>query len=247
MKRILFFAIVVFWSSCEPRQGKSVEDAPPNSSGMNEIVVQEVIQATSYTYVKAQENGLEVWIAIPKSEVKTGNTYYYDGAKAMEMKAFKSKDLDRTFESIYFLGGIYDTPEKSGKTPAMAPDDANHKKKESTKKEELTIQKEEGIVSISKLYENTADYENKRIKVKGLVTKYNPNIMGKNWVHIQDGTGDKSGFDLTITTNDVVGMSEIVTFEGLIILNKDFGAGYKYDLIMEEATLQNKKSDLKVN
>ena len=58
--------------------------------------------------------------------------------------------------------------------------------------------------------------------------------MGKNWVHIQDGTDYKDGFDLTVTTNNTVAVGEIVTFEGKIALDKDFGYGYSYSVIMEE-------------
>jgi len=61
--------------------------------------------------------------------------------------------------------------------------------------------------------------------------------MGRNWVHIQDGTSAGKYFDLTITTQDVVETGDVVVFSGKVVLNKDFGAGYQYDLIMEEAVL----------
>ena len=73
------------------------------------------------------------------------------------------------------------------------------------------------------------------MKIKGQVTKFSPNIMGKNWVHIQDGTNDSGNYDLTVTTNDVVKVGDVVTFEGTIVLKKDFGAGYFYEVIMEDA------------
>ena len=59
--------------------------------------------------------------------------------------------------------------------------------------------------------------------------------MGKNWVHIQDGTEFEGGYDLTITTNQMVSLGETVTFEGKIVLNKDFGYGYFYNILMEDA------------
>lgn len=248
MKRILFFAIaIIFFGSCEPRQGQTAEEtqSTTTSSSMLKIVVEEVLQANAYTYIKGQEGSNSIWMAIPKRDVVVGNTYYY--AQGMEMKDFKSKDLDRTFESIYFLSGISDSPNPVSPTSGMSPNDENHKKKDATKKEDLTIEKEEGIISVGALFEKKADYENKKVKVKGIVTKFNADIMARNWVHIQDGTGGENSFDLTITTMDVVEVGAIAIFEGVVAIDKDFGAGYKYDLILEEAVKTNKKSDMKVN
>ncbi len=250
MKRFFFLAIVIFLGSCEPRQGKSVDEIPSKTSGMQEttilkIIVQEVLQANSYTYVKGLERDKEIWMAIPKREVEVGKTYYFK--PEMEMKDFKSKDLDRTFESIYFLSGISENPRPITQMGGKTPNDEAHKKKDPVQKQELNIQKEEGITSIAKLYERKKDFENKTVTVKGLVTKFNPSIMNKNWVHIQDGTGEGDSFDLTITTKDYVKVGAIVTFEGTIAVNKDFGAGYKYDLIMEEAVQLNKGAEVKVN
>jgi hypothetical protein len=91
----------------------------------------------------------------------------------------------------------------------------------------------EGCVTISDLLANKKSYSGKVVKVKGKVTKYNPEIMGKNWIHIQDGSEFEGGFDLTITTDKKVTLGDIVTFEGKIALDKDFGYGYIYSVLME--------------
>jgi hypothetical protein len=85
------------------------------------------------------------------------------------------------------------------------------------------------------LFVNKEKYENKIVTIRGKVVKYNPEIMGKNWAHIQDGTDFNGVFDLTVTTADVVTLDEISVFEGKITLNKDFGSGYSYEIIMEDA------------
>jgi hypothetical protein len=92
-----------------------------------------------------------------------------------------------------------------------------------------------GCIKISDLLENKKTYSGKTIKVTGKVTKYNPEIMGKNWIHIQDGSEFKGEFDLTITTDQKVTVGEIITFEGRIVLDKDFGYGYFYNVLMEDA------------
>ena len=98
----------------------------------------------------------------------------------------------------------------------------------------VTVEPCDGCISISNLLEDKKSFAGKVIKVKGQVTKYNPGILGKNWVHIQDGTEHIDGFDLTVTTDIQTSVGETVTFEGKIILNKDFGYGYFYYIIMED-------------
>jgi hypothetical protein len=65
-------------------------------------------------------------------------------------------------------------------------------------------------------------------------------IMGKNWIHLQDGTGDPltNTHDLVITTSaELPKGKEIITIEGIVRANKDFGSGYSYVVLVEEATI----------
>jgi len=100
----------------------------------------------------------------------------------------------------------------------------------------VSIQPCKDCVKISDLLQNKKSYSGKAIKVTGQVTKYNPGIMGKNWIHIQDGSEFQGAFDLTITTDKKVSVGETITFEGKIVLDKDFGYGYFYSVLMEEGT-----------
>jgi hypothetical protein len=109
-----------------------------------------------------------------------------------------------------------------------------HKGRVISSKVDVNIDPCADCITIAKLLGDKKAYEGKLIKVKGQVTKYNGGIMGKNWIHIQDGTEYKDGFDLTITTDITVAVGEIVTFEGKISLDKDFGYGYAYSILMEE-------------
>lgn len=102
------------------------------------------------------------------------------------------------------------------------------------KKMDIKLEPCDGCTSISSLLSNKQSFSGKVIRVKGQVTKFNPEIMGKNWVHIQDGSEFQGGFDLTITTDKKVSLGDTVTFEGKIVLDKDFGYGYFYNILMEE-------------
>jgi hypothetical protein len=97
----------------------------------------------------------------------------------------------------------------------------------------------EDCIKITDLLENKKSYNGKVIKVTGQVVKYNPGIMGKNWVHIQDGTDYEGIYDLTVTTQQPAKVGDIMTFEGTISLDKDFGYGYFYPVIMEDAKSGN--------
>jgi len=78
------------------------------------------------------------------------------------------------------------------------------------------------------------------VKVRGKIVKVARNIMGKNWIHIQDGTGsaDKGNFDLTVTTKASPQPGEVVTVTGKLTKEKDFGFGYHYAVIIEDAAVE---------
>ena len=106
-----------------------------------------------------------------------------------------------------------------------------------TDKLETSIEHEEGMVSIAELYANPSDFEGKRIQVKGEVAKFNAQIMERNWIHLQDGTEFDGKYDLTATSQQGLAVGEVVTLEGILALNRDFGYGYSYELLLEEATI----------
>lgn len=111
----------------------------------------------------------------------------------------------------------------------------NYEAQISTEKIDINIEPCEGCITLANLAENKKSFSGKVIKIRGQVTKYNPAIMDKNWVHLQDGTDYRNEFDLTLTTDIGVEVGDIVTFEGRIVLDKDFGYGYKYTILMEDA------------
>ncbi len=237
---IIFLSVLFIFSGCVHKNKVPVAQATVANPAQHEVKVEEVIQTSQYTYLRVSENGADNWIAVTKQEAAPGETYYYD--KDMEMKNFQSKELNRTFETIYFVQEISKEPIAAASTGDMGAmggmSPANHAGKvNSQKKDGISIAPADGSISIAQLYANRNDYAGKTIKMKGQVVKINEQVMGKNWIHIQDGSGNANDFDLAITTLDGVKMDDVVTFEGVITLNKDFGAGYFYEIIMEDAKL----------
>jgi hypothetical protein len=228
---LVILAILVGFSGCVKKNKVPTAQNSANPA-MHEVKVAEVIQTSNYTYLKVSDNGAENWIAVTRQEAAAGEVYYYD--QALEMKNFNSKELNRTFETIYFVQGISKQPITAAAEPQMGNKPVQPTL---TVKEGISVAPAEGGVSIANLYASRNDFGGKTIKMKGQVVKINEEVMGKNWIHIQDGTKDGENFDLTITTLDKVKVDDVVTFEGTITLKKDFGAGYFYELIMEDAKL----------
>ncbi len=106
---------------------------------------------------------------------------------------------------------------------------------------ELKIAKASGEngFTVADIFAKAAGLNGKKVKIKGQVVKFSPQIMGKNWLHLQDGTGDplKNTHDLVVTSADKAEKGDIVTVEGVLAADKDFGAGYKYAVIVEDVTI----------
>jgi hypothetical protein len=225
--------------------------------------VKETMDASGYTYLLVAQNNGDVWVAIPETAVNVGDKVnYFTG---MEMKNFTSKTLDRTFSSIIFSSGLAEGGIKSDNKPAADADDsfaAAIKAERSAPSAaapiddaaasggsagaivplaEIAIEKStaENGYSVGEIFEKATELNGKKVLVKGKVMKVSPAIMGRNWIHIQDGSGNpmKNSHDLVITTSEMVELDDVVTFEGVLAAKKDFGAGYKYEAIVEEATL----------
>lgn len=205
--------------------------------------VKEVIQTSNYTYLRVQKKDLEQWIAIGKMEVKEGDVIYFENG--LEMTNFRSPELDRTFESVLFVQEISNEPIKQDGMPGGMPGGMGGGKsgevmgdkpeKPVFEKLDIKVDQPEGGTSIGDLYSKRSAFAGKLVTVRGQVTKVNVGIMGRNWVHIQDGTADGENFDLTITTGDEPAMGTVVTYYGTLSLKKDFGYGYYYEIIVENA------------
>ncbi|MFZ5875940.1 MAG: OB-fold nucleic acid binding domain-containing protein [Nitrospirota bacterium] len=93
------------------------------------------------------------------------------------------------------------------------------------------------VKNIETLFAQKDKLSGQHIQISGKVVKVNNGIMGKNFFHLQDGSGNAPANDLTVTTQEMVKVGDQVTVTGLVTVNRDFGAGYSYPLILEEATV----------
>ena len=230
MKKLLFLVlpIVFITLACAHEQEKEPPEAQM-PAGTHKVVVKEKTDAAGYSYLFVEENGKEYWIAVRQMPVNTGDEVYYSGE--MEMKNFQSTALNKTFDSIFFVQNA--STSAPGQKSTMPP----HPPIKKDKAEKVAVQKVEGGVTVADVYKRKKSLDGKSVKISGKVVKFNPEIMGRNWIHIQDGTDFEGKFDLLVTTDENVKVGEVVTIEGVVAVNTDVGAGYSYEVMLENGKI----------
>lgn len=197
--------------------------------GMLTGKVAEAITAGGYVYIKLEEQG--TWLATNAFEVSVGDSIQYsDGA---EMKDFHSKALDRTFESIIFassasvLGGESAAENAGAAKPLSEPVAAL-----APSVGEITPL-EDGK-TVAAVFAESSDLDQQVISVNARVIKVSKNIMGKNWITLQDGSGEAPDDKLLATSQELVSPGDLVIAKGKVATGVDLGHGYKYKVLLEE-------------
>lgn len=215
-------------------------ETPASNAFLSGNIV-ETMNSGGYSYVLVDTGSNRVWMAGPETAgLEVGQKV--SAPDGMEMKNFQAKSLDKTFESIFFVGAIQTgdgqaaasgshggMPMGMGSTPGGST--------QLDKAEVEGVAKLAGGYTVEEIYGQSAALGGQTVKLRGQVVKFTPNIMGTNWVHIQDGTGSADTADLTVTTSASVAPGDLVVVEGPLSVDKDFGAGYKYHVIIEGATV----------
>jgi len=229
---VILSLLIVF--SCKEKTNYSKIDSNQTASKneVHKIVINEMSDGGNYAYINVNENGNAYWMAIPNTEVKIGETYYYDGG--MLMKDFESEHLNKTFDEIIFADGIRQTELPVKKEIKNQHENSNPV---ASSVEEVKIEQPKGGTTLETIFSKKETFKGKSIIVKGKVVKVNNGILEKNWVHIVDGTQFENKKSLTVTTNELIKVGDTVTFKGKITIDKDFGYGYIYDILLEEGEL----------
>jgi hypothetical protein len=230
-------------------------EAPPLSANSGKVV--ETLDADIYTYIRLDNGtGHEIWAAVPKTELEIGESIALEGG--IVMQNFNSKTLNRTFDSIIFATGVIRAAADKNaqmKAATMADSDVTRSgmsahgltsqppgsSHPTVPFADLKVEKStaQNGYTVGELFEKGAALNKQKVTVRGQVVKVNSNIMGRNWIHIQDGTGDlaKNTHDLVVTSADIAEKGAVISVEGILAADKDFGSGYRYDVIVEDAVL----------
>ena len=201
------------------------------SSGVFKGELIDTMNAGGYTYVQIKMDNDSVWAAGPVTAVKKGDQISFNGR--MPMKQFHSKALNQDFDIIYFVGGF--TVNGKSMQSSSLPNPLDPHKNTSKKAHDLVLKdfsKAKNGRTIADVIENKNSLSKQTLRVRGQVSKFTADVLGKNWIHIRDSSSKQ---DLTITTDSTVALNDIITVEGKLALNKDFGYGYIYDAIIEDA------------
>lgn len=160
------------------------------------------------------------------------------------MPNFKSRELNRIFPSVLFLDSLSKKPPIATKEALIGSGhnlmgDSAKNGKTQIKKVAVAIDKVPGAVSIADLFAKKSSFAGKTVKINGQVTKFSTEIMGKNWMHIQDGTEWGGKFDIAITTDlkTKARVGDVVYFEGKVSVDKNIGQGYFYEILVEDAKI----------
>ena len=200
--------------------------------------VLEVTDVDTYTYLRLKTKDGEIWAAVNKTPVKVGADVTIDNPAVMNN--FESKTLKKTFDRI-----VFGTIKAPGATAPSAGTDGPALHAGMSKPVDagnVKVAKATGADArtVAEVNARRADLKGKPVVVRGKVVKFTGGVMGKNWVHLRDGSGsDADGSnDILVTTLDETKIGDVVLVKGTVATDRDFGSGYSYKVLIEEAALQ---------
>jgi hypothetical protein len=214
-------------------------EVPPKASaqipGMTQGKVVETMNSGGYTYVLLDTGGKTLWVAGPQTTVSVGDQIVVPPGSPMS--GFESASLGRTFDQIDFVGSIQVQGAQAapGAPAAMPPGHPTVAGSAPTVPAEVKVEKAEKGLTVAEIYAQKDSLAGKSVILRARVVKYSEAIMGKNWLHLQDGSGEQGSHDLTVTTQDRTQVGDQVLVEGKVTLDVNLGSGYHYDLLLEEA------------
>ena len=223
-------------------QGAAPAGMPPmGAQAAVETISGEVVEtmdASNYTYLRVKSARGDVWVATAKTPVKVGEKVVVP--LESEMRDFHSESLKRDFPVIYFVTGISREGEAAPPPLAVAHGASGMAPAPKAPVTVVPNAPPAGGSSIADVWANRAKLAGKTVTVRGTVVKFNGGILDRNWLHLQDGSGKAADGtnDLTVTTDAVVKVGDVVTVTGTVALDKDFTAGYAYPLMLEKAKIK---------
>jgi hypothetical protein len=235
----------------------SLAGEPPDMTTLSGTVM-ETTNASRYTYVRLDTGTTNIWAAGPTVTVKVGDVVSLSGA--FPMTAFRSQALNRTFDLVYFAGQIVpaggaDTnaavalppghpaiDRAAAKSDVTLPPGHPDVAADATEAKDAPIDfkgivKPEGGKTVAEVWAGRAALDGQTVTVRAKVVRVVPRVLDRTWLHLRDGTGAEGENDLTVTTDATAAVGDTVTVSGVVGVNRDFGAGYTYAVIVEKATV----------
>lgn len=238
MKRMLVAVLTMFALTFALAMPGSAAAQAPSVKGE----VLEVKDVESYTYLRLKTADGELWAAVNKASVKKGAQITIENPTMMNN--FASKSLNRTFDKIVFgnLAGAASAapPAKGAGTTGIASMHMSSAKPADVADVKVAKAAGPNARTVAEIFAKRSELKDKNVVVSGKVVKFTPDIMGKNWLHIRDGSGVEkdANNDLVVTTKESAKVGDVVTVAGVVKTDVDLGAGYAYKVLVEDAKLQ---------
>ncbi len=243
MKSLLSVCLIVISSFLFA--GTAVANTAASENVLSGVVL-EVKDVPDFTYLRLKTDDGEVWAAVMSASVKVGATVQLQNP--VVMKNFTSKAMNKTFPMIVFgsllgerktMSNGMSKPEAAA-NPHAGGSPASSKTAELGKGERITKASGANAYTVAEINTKTATLKDKTVVVRGKVVKYNGGIMDKNWIHLRDGSGSaKDGSDdILVTTSNPAQAGDVITVKGVVHTDKNFGSGYSYKVLIEDAILQ---------
>jgi hypothetical protein len=234
LKLFLLINVLIFSAPVIMAEEASPEPGPTKGT------VAETMLSGGYVYLKVEEQG--IWIATsPMARpLAVGDKVEYSGG--MEMRDFYSKSLDRKFDSIFFIQNV--------KLAGQSADAMHAADMKSQGSSPMTIPKPAAVnapaageiasladgKTVADIFAQSAQLNEQKVSLNAKVIKVSKNIVGKNWITLQDGTGVDPDNKLLATSQELVKPGDTVVATGIVRTDMDIGSGYKYKVLLEEVT-----------
>ena len=242
MRRLSLIGLVAILAACnqqpkvlevEDEQVKSIfneKEAPESPNSEHHVHLIDTLQSSRYSYLKVRENDKEFWLATMRANFIIGEDYVFE--KGLYKTDYYSTQFDRSFDEIYLVSDLRPAFSDGQKNALDKMFDSKPAQSAPSISSEEDLERE-GSLKIAELIQNAEQYVGKSVQITAKVTKINANIMDRHWLHLKDGSFDN--FDLVATSQTAVPAGHIVTIKATLNRDVDFGAGYSYDLILENA------------
>ena len=244
----LSLALLLGLAGCTKETAEEAALKAPIPEGMVRGTVLETMDSGGYTYMKIEFGEEKYWYATQETEVAVGDVVQL--SMGMMMRDFYAASLDRDFNVIYFSGTMQNLSQPDAEpvvtaapaattTPAMPPQGHPTPAPANAAPADVAVEAFEEGKDIAWLYASKDELAGQQVTLRGKVVKYNPEILGWNFLHLQDGSGSSAdgNNDVIVTTTEEVELGQTVVVTGTIVLDKDFGAGYTYPVLIEDAAL----------
>jgi len=212
----------------------------PNSSIAGRVA--ETIDAGPYTYVQVESPVGSVWAAAPAFTVAVGDEVRF--ATDMPMQNYESRTLGRTFDLVYFTQDIEYADGRVAPTRQVgvqtSPSDSDTGEARSAASQGGAIDLSgiavpDGGITVAGVHAASAKLAGTEVVIRGRVVKFTTAVLDHNWLHLQDGSGEGPTSDLTVVTDGEASIGDLVVIHGKVAVDQDFGFGYQYAVLVEDA------------